>query len=596
MSGPLLSVVIPLGPGIDRIQNVAKWLDSAIHQGIETILIQDSLNENEEKEIEKIIERISNQLLISEKVRFGNPGDSRNAGKRIATGEYIAFWDSDDIPKIENFLRMVSHGKMNGADVCIGGFKSTDLQETHSEFYLPRKIATGDMTEIGAYPGLWRFAFERVSIQGLNFRNFSMAEDQVFLLGAISEYRKFFVEQDIVYEYIHGTSNQLTNDSKSIRDISLSIEWMHANAKILKRKQIFRILLASQTLTILKNSFFVAIRYFVISLVKTNFQLIPDLMKVWLCRRNLRKNSESITIYLTGGLGNQLFQLAHGIQVSKGKNIIIADYKRNEILEQLVGQLSPNSYSLQRLSILNRSLNRLLVSLILRQNDSKIFRKLNIFARIMSKKINGKYSQLSPNRDIGYVSSSRETASVFIGYFQSYRYVDRELIGKYLNSNFHGESLEIINRYRALASEENPTLVHVRLGDYLNEKKFGVLENNYYRMALEEIFKHKGKTNIWLFSNEPDNAIKILSSEVQKGIRVVNEPKLSPLENLELMRMCSNFVIANSTYSWWAAYLSFSENPIVIYPDPWFKAGKSPADIAPPEWTSIPRYNYTNMR
>ena len=63
-----------------------------------------------------------------------------------------------------------------------------------------------------------------------------------------------------------------------------------------------------------------------------------------------------------------------------------------------------------------------------------------------------------------------------------------------------------------------------------------------------------------------------------------------PYTDLYMMSKCDDFIIANSTFSWWGAWLSHNEDKLVIYPDRWFgpnNIDKSTADLFPPEWRMI---------
>jgi hypothetical protein len=138
-----------------------------------------------------------------------------------------------------------------------------------------------------------------------------------------------------------------------------------------------------------------------------------------------------------------------------------------------------------------------------------------------------------------------------------------------------------------LAQVEKPILVHVRLGDYVSIDTFGIPSESYYEGALTYILKNSNLDKIWLFSNEPEKAIDLLPEWAQAKIRIIPDSSLTPAETLELMRHCHAFVIANSTFSWWGAYLSYNRDSLKAGPTPWFKGEPSPKDIIPETWKTF---------
>jgi hypothetical protein len=71
------------------------------------------------------------------------------------------------------------------------------------------------------------------------------------------------------------------------------------------------------------------------------------------------------------------------------------------------------------------------------------------------------------------------------------------------------------------------------------------------------------------------------------NVSVIGENGLNPAETLELMRHGSAYVIANSTFSWWAAFLSYQSGCTKIMPAPWFQNMPSPIGIKPQDWIEI---------
>ena len=136
-------------------------------------------------------------------------------------------------------------------------------------------------------------------------------------------------------------------------------------------------------------------------------------------------------------------------------------------------------------------------------------------------------------------------------------------------------------------SEKKPILLHVRLTDYLDEDSFGSPSEIYYRRAIELASKTCGEVDIWVFSDDPLNALNFLPAEFEHRYR------LAPLfeetvHNFELMRHFSGFIIANSSFSWWAAHLRRNRQETDIYPWPWFRQGlHDRKDLAPEDWIGL---------
>jgi hypothetical protein len=72
---------------------------------------------------------------------------------------------------------------------------------------------------------------------------------------------------------------------------------------------------------------------------------------------------------------------------------------------------------------------------------------------------------------------------------------------------------------------------------------------------------------------------------------VVPDKDISPSETLELMRYGRAYVIANSSFSWWGAYLRMNHRASVYAPKKWFKGMEDPADLIPPDWRIVPIAN-----
>jgi len=174
------------------------------------------------------------------------------------------------------------------------------------------------------------------------------------------------------------------------------------------------------------------------------------------------------------------------------------------------------------------------------------------------------------------------------GYFQTYRYFD-ELIDSEL------KTLKLKNEsawFARMKGELNLTpfiAIHIRRGDF---KKFstnvGLLSSIYYSHAIRKIDSSLGgNLPLIVFSDEISLA-RVLLKEYNSRIAMWVSPPSdsSPIESLLLMSDATGIIIANSTYSWWAARLGRAKQ--VIAPEQWFRVGIAPKDLYPSNWHLVP--------
>jgi hypothetical protein len=172
------------------------------------------------------------------------------------------------------------------------------------------------------------------------------------------------------------------------------------------------------------------------------------------------------------------------------------------------------------------------------------------------------------------------------------------IYGYFQSSNFFGKSPEILSlslknesqdltNLKELALVEKPLILHVRLGDYRTESNFGTLDKFYFSKAIELASKECMFQHVWVFTDEPESVHEFI--EIPDGIqcRVIANVGDSPSESLELMRYGKCFVIGNSTFSWWGAYLRYDRNARVLGPNPWFKGPMQPNAILPLDWIKV---------
>jgi hypothetical protein len=187
---------------------------------------------------------------------------------------------------------------------------------------------------------------------------------------------------------------------------------------------------------------------------------------------------------------------------------------------------------------------------------------------------------------VGYSKLGNKYSNPYlVGYFQSYRYVEKSR--QYLlKAKIHsvGPELEELN---LVAKEEMPLVVHLRFGDYLLEENFGIPSREFYSTGISKLLARGSCKSIWVFSDDLPKAREKLDLKNTLPIRWINSVDDSVVATLQAMRFGRAYVIANSTFSWWAAYLSLNPSVEVVAPSPWFMGMEDPKELIPPNWEQL---------
>lgn len=306
---------------------------------------------------------------------------------------------------------------------------------------------------------------------------------------------------------------------------------------------------------------------------------------------------KKIIIVLTGGLGNQLFQMqfARHIQLKRNCKVyfdIALGKPRGE-------NNTPDSFHFgipgQVIKSRDTKLASKVMGYILRSSYAPTRFEKNsphrLFAKFFASAILSIHfrtfiTALSP-RDLGFDKSFDPNVKnlITMGYFQSYLFSKKNVRGKKIFPIC--PKSDSIDFYKNLSEIEKPLIVHVRRSDYSSEENFGLLGPKYYDRAIGEVFARSKSNKIWLFSDEPNIAIALLPERYQGQVRIIEEIDNSPANTLEVMRLGAGYVVANSTFSWWAAFSSYQSNAPVAAPSIWFKRLKPPTGLIPESWIRL---------
>ncbi len=290
-----------------------------------------------------------------------------------------------------------------------------------------------------------------------------------------------------------------------------------------------------------------------------------------------------IVIRLTGGLGNQLFQYAAAKALAiRNDEVLVLDigtYFRESLPELEVSR----DFELYNFIGINDEVTHKVESF---NNLSKIFKFIQ---KNIPFKIKRYYKETSYNFNPNFFKLKK---NIFLeGAWQSEKYFIE--FKDILQENLVLKT-NVIERVVDLAEKikrQESVSVHVRRGDYLRKKIIlewhGVLELDYYQKALEIILKNNSSTKIYYFSDDiewvENNLLPIYS-----GTIVSNKLSKNHFEDFHLMSSCKNNIVANSSFSWWAAWLNRNKSKIVIAPQKWFRTNKVDIkDLIPNSWIKI---------
>lgn len=298
-----------------------------------------------------------------------------------------------------------------------------------------------------------------------------------------------------------------------------------------------------------------------------------------------------------GGLGNQLFQYAAGWKIAQNQKLTL-DNTRGLARKSADHQIDIGEFDLpDNVSILtqinNSKITLKFVKLSLRESAKGNLKTILLlegiasFVYALKRKSSCKYFI---NNGIGLDCRIKgiNNRSTLVGYFQTAEIPETSGVKEILlDLKLKNYSMGLIDKIDE-AKRIKPTFVHVRLTDYKFDSRFGITSEKYYEKALSLLDSSgKTKTEIWLFSDSPEEAKNLIPQKYHPRMRIHLDDGLSSAESLELMRYGGAYVIANSTFSWWAAFLRKNQLVPVIAPSPWFSGMPDPIQICPSTWTRI---------
>ena len=295
----------------------------------------------------------------------------------------------------------------------------------------------------------------------------------------------------------------------------------------------------------------------------------------------MARKVERVTVYLFGGLGNQLFQYFAGLATAeaKGAELYLKPFGQTSAVGR-EGEVGIAAFKTEGITTSSRIPQRL---------QEKLLRR---FVTLISQFRLGGFSRhygifLSDVSELPEMKMDCPRHIRLMGYFQDYRFLDfLERQKKMTSLSLANPSPWFVN-LQEQARKSKPIIVHIRRGDYLNHADtIGVLDFAYFRNALGVIPRNEN-SEFWIFSDSVDVAkdFAFFAHLPELRTQIIQAPSDSPdAESMLLMTLGSALVISNSTFSWWGAYLNKNAD-LIIAPKKWFKNLDDPANLVPGNWT-----------
>lgn len=288
-------------------------------------------------------------------------------------------------------------------------------------------------------------------------------------------------------------------------------------------------------------------------------------------------------VNILGGLGNQMFQYALALALKHQ-----CETKAEVRIDPRACHGYPihNGYELKR--VFGVELPEATVSEVMKVAYPFVNYRIWQICRLLPKRHSMKYESKSMTYDERVFINTRD--EYLIGYWQTEHYfrpIRQEIIKAFAFPLFEADSKnDVLSKE---LQQRCSVALHIRRGDYLKiSNTSGICTINYYKKAITHIKKSTSADLFSIFSDDIDWCIEQLGSIIGKtDIRFVNWNKgKESFRDMQLMSLCKHNIIANSSFSWWGAWLNQNPDKIVIAPSRWMNS-EGWSEIIPDGWIRI---------
>jgi len=289
-----------------------------------------------------------------------------------------------------------------------------------------------------------------------------------------------------------------------------------------------------------------------------------------------------IIVRLIGGLGNQMFQYALGRSISALHNTELKF--DTSYLEEKNNAHTARYYELGAFGI-NAVANDAELKPYYNIQNSRIRRRLH---RNLPQWLFSHHIITEPSHAFHAEILKSPNNSLLTGFWQTEKYFTG--IEETIRSNFKFTT-PLDYKSKAIADKinsSNSLSLHIRRGDYIANqaanKYHGIINKEYYAKAVNLISSRHNNSHLFIFSDDIEWTKQHLQFDTPTDYIQGN----NAIIDMQLMSLCKHNIIANSSFSWWGAWLNQNKNKIVIAPDKWFnKSSIDTKDVIPSNWIKL---------
>lgn len=283
-------------------------------------------------------------------------------------------------------------------------------------------------------------------------------------------------------------------------------------------------------------------------------------------------------IRMTGGLGNQMFQYALYLKLrSMGREVKMDD--RSEYVLDNARPIMLWVFGIDYQAADQKEINQLTDGNLnpLHRIRRKLFGRKSLEYQEADCNFDEQVLQRDPAYLTGYFQSEKYFADIAEQVREAFSFSERIWDG------LDEKLVKRIKSYKEQIRNTRAVALHIRRGDYLNVPEFygGICTENYYAKAVSLMKERVPEAVFYVFSNDPVWAKSwVKQQENEKNPMVVIEGTGEDTGYLDLMLMseCRHYILANSSFSWWGAWLGKAKDKCVIAPAVW-QNGKAQEDI-----------------